>query len=173
MSMKHKLSFLLLYGTLVLFGGLGALLLLFGEKAPHASLTENRMLAGFPQLSAETVRDGGFMSGLESFLSDNMLERDKLVQTASRLTALFSLEQPSEAASDLEVFDQVQSFAQGMEPETVPTAVPSTPAPGAPTPAPAALAPADTAAPTDAPDRPDETAVPADTEAPPDRKSVV
>ena len=99
--MKRKLSFLLLYGTLVLFGGLGALLLLFGEKAPHASLTENRMLAGFPQLSAETVRDGDFMSGLESFLSDNMLERDKLVQAASRLTALFSLEQPSEAAADL------------------------------------------------------------------------
>ena len=166
MSMKRKLSFLLLYGTLVLFGGLGALLLLFGEKAPHASLTENRMLAGFPQLSAETVRDGGFMSGLESFLSDNMLERDKLVQAASRLTALFSLEQPSEAAADLEVFEQVQSFAQGTEPETVPTAVPSSPAPDAHTPAPAALAPADTPAPTDAPDRPDETAVPADTEAP-------
>ena len=43
--MKHKLSFLLLYGTLVLFGGLGAFVFLYGEREPHASHTENRMLA--------------------------------------------------------------------------------------------------------------------------------
>ena len=58
--MKRKLSFLLLYGSLVLFGGLGALLLIFGEKAPHASLAENRMLAGLPQ--RRRARSGGLRS---------------------------------------------------------------------------------------------------------------
>ena len=55
--MKHKFSFLLIYGVMVLFGGLGVLLLFVGEKEPHPSQMENRMLAGFPTLSAETVKE--------------------------------------------------------------------------------------------------------------------
>ena len=50
--MKNRFSFYVMFGMLVLFGGLGALLLIFGQKTPHPSETENRMLAGFPELSA-------------------------------------------------------------------------------------------------------------------------
>ena len=83
--MKRTFSFLLLYGMLVLFGGLGALLLIFGEKAPHASLAENRMLAGFPAFSWDTVKDGSFMLGLEDYLSDAVPEREVFVASADGL----------------------------------------------------------------------------------------
>ena len=106
--MKHKFSFLLIYGVMVLFGGLGVLLLFVGEKEPHPSQMENRMLAGFPTLSAETVKDGGFMEGLESYLSDNMLERDRLVVEADQLMAYLSL--PGSSTDELAqeaLFEQV------------------------------------------------------------------
>ena len=111
--MKRTLSFLLQYGTLVLFGGLGALLLLYGEKEPHASLTENRMLAGFPELSAGTVKSGDFMSGLEEYLSDNMPERDWLVEQADLLMSRFSLDGPAdEEAAENALYEQVMAMAQ-------------------------------------------------------------
>ena len=112
--MKRTLSFLLQYGTLVLFGGLGALLLLYGEKEPHASLTENRMLAGFPELSADTVKSGDFMSGLEEYLSDNMPERDWLVEQADLLMSRFSLDGPAdEEAAENALYEQVMAMADG------------------------------------------------------------
>ena len=110
--MRRKLSFLLLYGTLVLFGGLGALLLIWGEKEEHASLTENRMLAGFPTLSARSVRDGSFMSGIEDYLSDNVPERDSLVDRADTIMDLFSLARKTEDDLDDELAAQLAAFAQ-------------------------------------------------------------
>ena len=110
--MKRKLSFLLLYGTLVLFGGLGALLLIWGEKEEHASLTENRMLAGFPTLSARGLKDGSFMSGIEEYLSDNVPERDSLVDGADAVMDLFSLDRKTEDELDDELAAQLAAFAQ-------------------------------------------------------------
>ena len=159
--MKRKLSFLLLYATLVLFGGLGALLLLWGEKEPHASLTENRMLAGFPAFSLTSVRDGSFMSGLEDFLSDNMFDRDRIVTGVSRLMSGLSLGQTDEADVDEALFEQVQSFAQGSEPDPDPVpAAPSataapivTPEPSFPAPVEVRIAEATPAPPPDCPRR--------------------
>lgn len=118
--MKRKLSFLLIYGVLVLFGGLGTLVLLFGEKEPHASLTENRMLAGLPELSLQTIRNGRFMLGLEEYLSDGMFDRDTIVADINRLTACFSLQRPTEADVDEALFEQAQAFAQGANPDPIP-----------------------------------------------------
>ena len=66
------------------------------------------MLAGFPTLSTETVKDGSFMEGLESYLSDNMLERDRLVAEADQLMAYLSL--PGSSTDELAqeaLFEQV------------------------------------------------------------------
>ena len=112
--MKRKISFLILYGTLIFFGGLGALVLLFGERSPHASETENRMLAGFPTLSWETVKDGSFMSGLESFLSDNIPDRDRWVVKADRIMDRLSLGADDEDGRD-ELYEQVAAFGQMAE----------------------------------------------------------
>ncbi len=158
--MKRKLSFLLLYGALVLFGGLGALLLLFGEREPHASLTENRMLAGFPELSRTAIRDGSFMTGLEDYLSDNMPERDRLVARADGLIARLSLaggpDEEDELAAQLKAFAQEGGDEETPEPAGTPEPTPtSTPTP-APTPTPT---PTPTPEPTDTPE-PEATPTP-------------
>ncbi len=128
--MKHKLSFLLLYGVLVLFGGLGAMVLLFGEREPRASETENRMLAGFPDLSVETVKDGSFMSGLEDYLSDNMPERDELVTQADMLMSRLSLEAEDDEAIQAALYEQVLAMGQEQAPTPEPTETPEpTPTP--------------------------------------------
>jgi len=186
--MKNKLSFLLVYGMLVLFGGLGALLLWVGEKSPHPSELENRMLAGFPELSREAVQSGRFMEGLESYLSDNMPERDRLVARADRIMSLAALPGgPADGGDQEALFRQVAAFAQEGEdrvtaapdgtPEPSPTAEPVTPEPTptaeqttpeparADTPEPEQSAAPETVEPTEVPvdtPRPEATSAPAE-----------
>ena len=175
--MKRTFSFLLLYGMLVLFGGLGALLLIFGEKAPHASLAENRMLAGFPAFSWDTVKDGSFMLGLEDYLSDAVPEREVFVASADGLMDSLSLpkEQPSAVDAEAELAAQLQAFARENQPQEEqpqemaafrttpspspePTATPeptpdATPAPEDATPAPEAVTPSPEPTATPAPEK--------------------
>lgn len=153
--MRRKLSFLLAYGMLVLFGGLGALLLLWGDKAPRASLAENRMLAGFPELSWDAVKDGSFMSGLEDYLSDAVPERQVFVAGADRLLASLSLETAADKAqeADAELEAQLQAFAQE-GPTAPPTVAPTLTPSSSPTPEATAAAteePAQTPEPTATP----------------------
>ena len=167
----RKLSFLLLYAVLVLFGGLGALLLIFGEKAPHASLAENRMLAGFPVLSWATVKDGSFMAGLEDYLSDAVPEREVLVAGADGILNSLSLETAADKAQEADAVleAQLQSFAQEGSPEAEPEgpADQATPAPTPePTPEPTATPEAATAAPETATPEPEPTAAPEPTATP-------
>ena len=160
--MKHKLSFLLLYGILVLFGGLGALLLIFGEKEARPSTTENRMLAGFPELSVATVKDGSFMSGLEEYLSDGMFDRDRIVEGVSTLMTRLSLQQTTEDAINDELYEQVQAFAGGSDADYIPETE-KTPDADPPEPE---LTPEPTTEPTPAPeDAPAATGSPEDPEA--------
>ena len=138
--MKRTFSFLLLYGSLVLFGGLGALLLIFGEKTPHASLAENRMLAGFPECSWDTVKSGSFMLGLEDYLSDNVPEREVFVAGADGIMDRLSLHQEPKTAADAEaeLAAQLQAFAQENQAQEEPqemAAFRATPSPS-PTPEP-------------------------------------
>ena len=137
--MKRKPSFILIYATLVLLGGLGAYLLLFGAREPRVSLTENRMLAGFPELTADGVKSGAFMSGLEDFLSDNMPERDELVARADGIMERLALPDPQGTGfEDDPVAAQVEALAQAAaeDPADTPSSTPT---------------PTDTPAPTDAP----------------------
>ena len=105
--MKRKTAFVLTYACVALLGGLGLTILLFAEKAPRASEKENRMLAGFPTLSWATLRDGSFMTGLESYLSDAFFNRDGVVDATSRLSALFSLD-----TSETSLEAEVEAFAE-------------------------------------------------------------
>lgn len=163
--MKRKPSFILLYIVLVLLGGLGAYLLLFGAREPRASMTENRMLAGFPELTKDSVKTGAFMTGLEDFLSDNMPERDGLVAQADRILDRLSLPSEATGEEDDPFAAQVAAIAQegageatdapAATPESTaePTAAPTpTPTPEptatpAPTPTPAEETPASTPTP--------------------------
>ena len=104
--MKHKLSFTVALWWVILCLIGGVFLLGTSDKQPRLSESENRMLAGFPKLSAASLFSGEFMTGFESFLSDAFFGRDALVRTSDRLLGAFSVlsrdDTLAAAASDME-----------------------------------------------------------------------
>ena len=144
--MKHRISLYLTYAAIVLFGTVGILLLLFGEKQQRESETENRMLAGFPTLSFETLRDGSFMAGLETYLSDGMPARDRIVTDTAVWMHAFSLQKQEQAEDEL--YEAVEALGEEAEEDAI-----EVPAETLPTPAP-------TQEPTDVPN--ETAALPAD-----------
>ena len=74
--MKKRFSFVCIYLCLLSLLLLGAAELLAPDKGERLSESENRMLAAFPALSLQSVADGSFMSGFESYLSDAFPFRD-------------------------------------------------------------------------------------------------
>ncbi|MDD6040673.1 MAG: DHHW family protein [Clostridia bacterium] len=129
---------------------LGALLLLLSPRESRFSQKENRMLAGFPQLTAQSLQSGGFFSGLEDFLCDGFFGRDEVVDWTDSALALFDKRteeqrQIQEAAEIERLLEQdAQGGGQTPEPTIQPMLTPSpalteTPAPTpAPTPTPSA-----------------------------------
>ncbi len=58
---------------------LGCMTLLTAPRTERASDTENRMLAGAPTPTVESVLDGSFMSGVEDWLADGVVLRDRWI----------------------------------------------------------------------------------------------
>ena len=112
--MKHRISFYLTYACIVLFGAFGLLLLLLGEKEPRESTLENRMLAGFPSFSAQSVGSGSFMSDLELYLSDGVPGRDRIMTGTAVLMNNVSLAHDDHAEED--VFDALGEFVEESDP---------------------------------------------------------
>ena len=88
--MKRKLSFVAALWWEILLAILGLFLVLLAGKQPRPSETENRMLAGFPEVSAQSVVSGDFMSGFESYLSDGFIGRQGVIDFSERLLGRFS-----------------------------------------------------------------------------------
>lgn len=104
--MKHRISFYLTYACVVAFGVLGVLLLALGEKKARASDAENRMLSGFPALSAQSVGDGSFMSGMESYLSDGIPARERVITETAVWMNMLSLDRTTDGLEDPELTDE-------------------------------------------------------------------
>ena len=66
--MKKKVSFLITLWWVVILAGAGVLLLIVSEKESTVSSAENRYLQGFPEVSAQSLTSGDFMSEFEAFL---------------------------------------------------------------------------------------------------------
>ena len=98
--MKHRFSFYLIYACVVAFGVLGVLLPALGEKKVRASDAENRMLAGFPALSAQSVGDGSFMSGMESYLFDGIPSRERVITETAVWMNVLSLDRTTDSDED-------------------------------------------------------------------------
>ncbi len=108
--MKKRLSFYITFACIAVFGSLGLMLLIRGEKGARPSDSENRMLAGFPVFSLSSVADGSFMEGMESYLSDAMPARNTIiVQTASWMNTL-SVGRP--VSSDEDIYTEVEEFGR-------------------------------------------------------------
>lgn len=104
--MKQRFSFYLTYACVVAFGVLGILLLAVGEKEARASETENRMLSGFPAISAQAVGDGSFMFGMESYLSDGIPTRERVISETALWMNMLSLDRTTDGEEDLVLGDE-------------------------------------------------------------------
>ena len=115
--MKHRVSFVLLYMCLLGLFTLGAAELLLADRAERPSLTENRMLQGFPELTGESLRSGAFTEDFEAWLSDAFFGRDRLAALSDTMLGVFSLSQeelppdPGEAA----LFEEREGDAEERE----------------------------------------------------------
>ena len=89
--MKHRSSLIIIYLCLLSLFTLGMAELLLTDKEERASMTENRMLQGFPQFSAQSILNGSFMEDFEAFLSDGFFARDKIADVTDGIMGLFRL----------------------------------------------------------------------------------
>ncbi len=140
--MKKRFSFVCIYLCLLTLLCLGAAELLAPDKGERLSESENRMLAAFPALSAQSVADGSFMSGFESYLSDAFPFRDGAASFHDAVMGLVRIPDDGPATGvgeDERLWDQSEeqeaAFQQLIEEERTehgeesPAAVESTPAP--------------------------------------------
>ena len=67
------------------------------HSASTPSEKENRMLQGFPRLSAGTLFSGEFSKQFDDFLSDNFTGRDAMVDAAEGTLKLFDAVKGDEA----------------------------------------------------------------------------
>lgn len=165
----------LLIGSLCL----GVLLLLLAPREERVSASENRMLAGAPELNRESLMSGAFSTGVEDFLIDGFFQRDQVINTADELLGVFDLRteeqrliqqeaevnrkltedasEPDMTADDEESSAVAEEPTASPEPSPAPTAETT----AAPTPTPTA-APTPTPSPTPSPS-PAPTCTPAPT----------
>ena len=92
--MKKRRQLIAVYLCLLAAFCLGLGELLLAEKEERPSYTENRMLQGFPALSAASLRDGSFMDGFESWLSDAFFFREEAAAFSEGTKGLFSVTDP-------------------------------------------------------------------------------
>ena len=88
--MRRKLTFLVALWWVILCGLTGACLLFFAERVPVVSAEENRTLAGFPQITVQSLRNGSISEAFERFFTDKFFLRSELVEGATAIKHLFS-----------------------------------------------------------------------------------
>ena len=89
MKKNGKVSFLAALWWLMGCLCLGVLLVLLAPRESRLSEAENRMLAGFPVLTAETLQSGEFFSGIEDYLSDGFFGRNQVVAWTDAVLDVF------------------------------------------------------------------------------------
>jgi len=141
--LKKRFSFVCVYLCLLTLLVCGAAELLAPDKGERLSASENRMLAAFPAFSVQSVADGSFMNGFESYLSDAFPFRDGAAAFHDGVMGLVSIPDDGPATGVVEderLWDQSEeqeaAFQQLVEEERVErgeespaAAVESTPSP--------------------------------------------
>ena len=95
---------------------LGVLLMLLAPRESRISEEENRMLAGFPELTAQTLASGEFFSGIEDFLSDGFFARAQVVEAADAVLEVFNRQtEEQRQMQELAEIDRLLSEDAGAE----------------------------------------------------------
>lgn len=103
--MKHRFSFVMTVWWILILTIVGVLMLLYAPRNERVSDVDNRMLAGMPELSADSVVSAEFMQGVDSWLSDSFFFREDIVsftQSILASTAFERYEKDIEAELDKE-----------------------------------------------------------------------
>ena len=90
---------------------LGLLPVCLGSKEGTVSEKENRTLQGRPQFSVVAWFDGSFMSELESFLSDQMIERDSILSASQNILGIFDATTEEERILNNRMDEQLDQIA--------------------------------------------------------------
>ncbi len=106
--MKQKFVFLVQYGWILLLALLGILTLVTAPVEPRRDDEENRMLAGVPECGTDSILDGSFMTGVESWLSDALIGRTGMVKLSNAIQTAFCVE----AEDDLQAGDRMMEALQ-------------------------------------------------------------
>lgn len=88
--MRRKATFLVTMWWLILLGAFGVCMMLFANKEPVVSETENRTLAGIPTVTWQLLKDGEIDEAFERFLCDKFFLRSEIVDRSKAIKHLFS-----------------------------------------------------------------------------------
>ena len=98
-----------------------ALFNIFWQDRPTVSERENRALATFPEFSAESLIDGSYFSGIDSYVSDNFIGREFLVDVSQKMKSIRGISSVSSDSDEDVVFipskTSQQSFSEEQENE--------------------------------------------------------
>ena len=112
--MKRRLSFTFAVLWVTALTVCGIFVILFSEKQSTVSEKENRYLAGFPEVSAESLATGEFSEGFEEFLSDNFIGRDEIIDASENMLACFNtLSEEAALESEIAYMDEAVTSAGG------------------------------------------------------------
>ncbi len=123
--MKQKSIFTITLWWLLLLAVTGALIICFAPRTSRVSNTENRMLQGMPELSAESILNGTFSSEFESFMSDGFFERSSIINFSNQLLGLLSATTPEDDYILDRTEDAVADFGNTVNDEITDTGSPA------------------------------------------------
>lgn len=116
--MGRKISFILAYWWCMLLLVLGLIPLCLGNREGGVSETENRTLQAAPTFSLANWFDGTFASELETYLSDQMLGRDRILRVSQGVLNVFNVASDEERILNANLDEELDQMANaGVMPE--------------------------------------------------------
>ncbi|MCK5129049.1 MAG: hypothetical protein KAQ68_04290 [Clostridiales bacterium] len=112
--MKHKFSFVNTLWWVFLLGFLGGILFWLAPKHERISQTENRILAGLPSLTINSIVDSTFMSNVEKYIADGFFQRLIIIHISNDIKGFFDMRSTDELL-DMDMEEAVNEFMSAYE----------------------------------------------------------
>ena len=109
--MGKKLSFVLSYWWCMLLLVLGLIPVCLGNRDGGISETENRTLQGAPKFSVSAWFDGTFADELNTYLSDQMLGRDRILSVSRGMLDVFNVTSEKDRIIHADIDEELDAMA--------------------------------------------------------------
>lgn len=111
--MGRKISFLLAYWWCMCLLVLGLIPLCLGNPEGGISESENRTLQDAPKFSLSAWFDGSFSAALESYLSDQMIGRDRILSASRNILGVFDVTSEKDRIVHADIDEELDRMANG------------------------------------------------------------